>query len=328
MRPIAVYTDVDDLDPEPGMRLLEEAGFDVRLLHTLDPVVIRREAADAEVLLVGYAPVDAETIAALPRLALISLLSAGSDHVDLDAASARGVWVSNLPSVATEEVSTHALALTLAVVRNMNFFQTAAAGDYWSRPERPPIRLSTARLGVLGLGRIGRRFIEMARPLFGAVSGYDPYIAEDDEALRALGVERSSLAEVVRTADVLSLHLPLTADTERLFGAEMLATMKPGSVIINVSRGGLVDSQALREALGSGHIGGAGLDVLDVEPPAADHPLLGHPAVVLTPHIAFLSQQTRTDYILCQARNATNWLTHGTPHTPVNAPARSLKAAQ
>ncbi|MFF2243387.1 NAD(P)-dependent oxidoreductase [Arthrobacter sp. NPDC058130] len=134
--------------------------------------------------------------------------------------------------------------------------------------------------------------MELARPVFGSIAGYDTFIPDGDPGLAELGVERCSLEEMVLSSDLISLHLPLTPDTTQLFDATMLASMKAGSFIINVSRGGLIDSQALKEALDAGHIASAGLDVLDHEPPAPDHPLLEHPGVMLTPHIAFLSAQT------------------------------------
>mgnify|MGYP003488569253 CR=1 FL=1 len=324
-RPIAVYTDVDDTDPTPGIRLLEEQGFEVRVLGTRDPQEIIAGAQGATVLLPGYASVTREMIEALPELRLISLMSMGFDYVDIDAATEHGVWVTNVPGAATEEVATHALAILLSSVRQLRFYTASAVPATWNdRAETAPPRLSETTLGIIGLGKIGRELVRLARPLFGEVIGYDPMLPDTPEVraeLADLGVRRTELAEVRAAADMLSLHLPLTPQTERMVDAEFLATMPAGSVLVNVSRGGLVDHAALAEALDTGHLAGAALDVLDQEPPSADHPMLGREDVVLTPHIAYFSARTEIEYVRIQAQNAATLLATGTPDSPVNRPA-------
>ena len=324
-RPIAVYTDVDDTDPTPGIRLLEEQGFEVRVLGTRDPQEIIAGAQGATVLLPGYASVTREMIEALPELRLISLMSMGFDYVDIDAATEHGVWVTNVPGAATEEVATHALAILLSSVRQLRFYTASAVPATWNdRAETAPPRLSETTLGIIGLGKIGRELVRLARPLFGEVIGYDPMLPDTPEVrteLTDLGVRRTELAEVRSAADVLSLHLPLTPQTERMVDAEFLATMPAGSVLVNVSRGGLVDHAALAEALDTGHLAGAALDVLDQEPPSADHPMLEREDVVLTPHIAYFSARTEIEYVRIQAQNAATLLATGTPDSPVNRPA-------
>ena len=324
-RPVAVYTDVDDTDPAPGIRLLEAHGFEVRVLGTRDPREIIAGAQDATVLLPGYASVTREMIEALPRLRLVALMSMGFDYVDLDAASERGVWVTNVPGAATEEVATHALAILLASVRQLRFYTGSATPDDWNeRAAAAPPRLSETTLGIIGLGKIGRELARIAGPLFGAVVGYDPMLPDTD-AVRAgladLGVRRAGLDEVRAGADVLSLHLPLTPETERMVDAGFLAAMPRGSVLVNVSRGALVDHAALAAALDAGHLSGAALDVLEQEPPAPGHPMLGRDDVVLTPHIAYFSARTEVEYVRIQAQNAVTLLETGAPDTPVNRPA-------
>ena len=324
-RPIAVYTDVDDTDPTPGIRLLEEQGFEVRVLGTRDPQEIIAGAQGATVLLPGYASVTREMIEALPELRLISLMSMGFDYVDIEAATEHGVWVTNVPGAATEEVATHALAILLSSVRQLRFYTTSAVPATWNdRAETAPPRLSETTLGIIGLGKIGRELVRLARPLFGEVIGYDPMLPDTPEVraeLTDLGVRRTDLAEVRAAADVLSLHLPLTPQTERMVDADFLAAMPAGSVLVNVSRGGLVDHAALAEALDTGHLAGAALDVLDQEPPSADHPMLGREDVVLTPHIAYFSARTEIEYVRIQAQNAATLLATGVPDSPVNRPA-------
>ncbi len=321
-RPVAVYTDVDDTDPAAGIALLEAGGFEVRVLGTRDPAAIIEGARDADALLPGYAAVGREVIAALPRLKVIALMSMGFDYVDVDAATEHGVWVTNVPGAATEEVATHALGLLLATTRQLPFYTTSATADRWNeRAATAPPRLSELTLGVVGLGRIGREFARIAGPLFGRVLGYDPMLPDTSEIvadLAALGIERTSLDEVRRASQALSLHVPLTTETERMVDAAFLDAMPHGSFLINVSRGGLIDDQAVVDALDSGRLAGAALDVLDQEPPPAGHPLVGRPDVVLTPHIAYFSQFTEAEYVRVQAQNAVTALATGTPDAPVN----------
>ena len=323
IRPIAVYTDAEDIDPTSGIELLRSAGFEVRFLESQDPDVIVDGAHDAQALLVGYASISAEMISRLPNLKVISLISMGFNNVDIAAATAGGIWVTNLPGVATEEVATHALTLALASTRNLPFYRHSLSDDGWIvRPPTAPPRLSEATLGIVGLGRIGTRFGAMASRVFSKVIGYDPLLpdtAETAHRLEVADINRTSLDEVLQTSHVVSLHSPLTDNTYRMINAESLAQMQQGSFIINVSRGQLIDSHALRKALDSGWIAGAAVDVLDIEPPPADHPLLGDcPNIIVTPHIAFLSDRTEKDYVRVQAENVLNWYKEGRPAHPVN----------
>jgi D-3-phosphoglycerate dehydrogenase len=322
-RPVAVYTDAEDIDSSAGMQLLRDAGFEVRFLQSQDPDVIAAQAHDAEVLLVGYAPVSAQLMDRLPNLKMISLISMGFDNVDLDAATSRGIWVSNLPGVATEEVATHALALTLALIRNIPFYERSLpAGGWLDQPAVIPPRLSETTLGVVGLGRIGLTFARMASRVFGEVVGYDPLLPDTEETRRRLaeaGVRRTGLDDVIRGARVISLHVPLTPETRHLINEQTIALMQPGSFVVNVSRGQLIDSAALSAAIASGRLAGAALDVLDTEPAGAEHPLIGAgPEIIVTPHVAFLSDWTLREYVRLQAEHVLEWFRDGRPSQPVN----------
>lgn len=323
-RPLAVYTDVEDTDPAPGIALLEAHGFEVRVLGTRDPQLIVDGARDAVALLPGYASVTREMIEAMPNLEIIALMSMGFDYVDLDAATENGVWVTNVPGAATEEVATHALAIMLHSLRQLRFYLGSANPDDWNEraPKAPP-RLSERTLGVIGLGRIGREFARQAGPLFGRVLGYDPLMPDTAEVradLDALGVQRGSLDDVRASSDVLSLHLPLTPETEHMVDAEFLAGMPQGALLVNVSRGALIDDAALAASLDAGHLGGAALDVLATEPPSPGHPLVGRDDVVLTPHIAYFSERTEIEYVRIQAQNVVTLQEQGEPDSAVNRP--------
>jgi D-3-phosphoglycerate dehydrogenase len=324
--PLAVYTDVVEVDPAPGIRLLEEGGFAVRVVGSADPAVIAREARDAAALLIGYSRVDGALLDALPGLGLVATQSVGFDMVDVDAARERGVWVSNVPAAATEEVAVHALAMALSLLRGLPFLDRAVRDGRWQADELPLRRPSDTTLGILGLGRIGRRLAGLARGTFGRVVGHDPVLGAD---AWPEGVERADLGAVLREADVVSLHLPLSADTERLIDAPALARMRPGAHIVNVSRGALIDDAALLDALDSGHLGGAALDVLEREPPDPADPLLRHPRVLVTPHAAYYSDRAAVAYVEDQARNAVAWLRDGRPRDVIvtGSAARSARRA-
>lgn len=317
----AVYTDLDDTDASAGVALLESNGFDVSTLDSRDPEVIVAGAQDAVALLVGYAEVTRDMIERMPTLRIIALMSMGFNNVDIDAAAEHGVLVTNIPGAATEEVATHALALALHGSRGLSFYGQATRDGLWNvRDTIVPQRLSETRLGVIGLGKIGSRLAQLSRPLFGEIIGYDPMLPDTAETrawLTDIGVRRASLEEVRASAHVLSLHLPLLDSTANMVDAAFLSAMQPGSFLVNVSRGGLVDSVALAASLDAGHLAGAGLDVLDTEPPPADHPLLRHPRVIVTPHVAYWSSRTDAEYVRQQAQNVVSWASTGRPDSPV-----------
>lgn len=297
-KPVAVYSDVVGTDPAPGISLLRAAGWDVRVAGSEDPAVVAEVAPEAQALLIGYSPVDVEMLDALPQLRIVATQSVGVDMVDLVSCAARGIAVSNVPASATEEVATHALAMALSLVRGLpDFDRSTKAGEWDMSVAKSISRPSTLTVGVLGLGRIGQRFAGLAAPIFAEVIGYDPAEFETP------GIARFGLEEVLRRADVLSLHLPLIPETLHLLDSQRLALLPRGARIINVSRGALIDPAALLAELESGRLSGAALDVFEVEPPAATDPLLLHPRVLASPHAAFLSPESETDYVVHQAKN-------------------------
>ncbi len=305
--PLAVYLEIADLDPAPGIERLRSAGFDV--VETDLAGLAEHPAAVA--LLIGYDRVDESVLMQLPNLRVIATHSAGVDMVDLSACARRGVAVCNVVDAATEEVAVHALALALSLVRSIGPHDRSVRAGGWE-PLEPVMmrRPSTLTCGVVGMGRIGRRFAELARPVFARIVGTDPHPAAVSwpEA-----VQRLELDELLKGSDVVSLHLPLTAGTEGLIDAGALARMPRGAYLVNVSRGALVDEAALAQALRTGHLAGAGLDVLAEEPPAPGLGLATLDAVLLTPHIGYLSLQSAADYVTTPADNVIAWLRDGTP---------------
>ena len=217
---------------------------------------------------------------------MIGRYGVGVDNVDVDAASERGIAVVNVPDYCVEEVATHTVALLLAGWRRLALSRELIDSGRWGewKALRPIQPLSSSTLGLVGIGRIGSEVIRLAGPFFGRVISFDPVQSPPD------GVEAVTLDEVFEQADVVSLHCPLTEQTHNLVNAERLEAMKPGSLLVNVSRGGLIDTAALNDALRSGAIAGAALDVLPQEPPDAEDPLLGAPNLLLTNHSAWYSE--------------------------------------
>lgn len=264
----------------------------------------RRRAPTADVLLVNaVAPIDRALIASLTRCRAIVRYGAGVDNVDVASAAQAGIQVANVLDASVEEVATHALALALALLRRLDpVHRATAAGEWPIAALRGTRRLSTLTCGVVGVGRIGAATAARFASLGFRVVASDPVL---DDAPWPL----VTLADLLAQADVVSLHLPLTDGTRHLLGAEQLETMRPGAVLVNVSRGGLVDETALARQLQRGALGGAGLDVFEDEPIPATHPLCSAPGVLLSPHIAWYSEEAARDVQRKAAQEAARVLT-------------------
>jgi D-3-phosphoglycerate dehydrogenase len=264
---------------------------------------------------VQYAPIDADVIAALPAVRVLARYGVGVDNVDLDAAAAAGVWVANVPDYGTEEVADHALALVYALLRAIPRLDRAVrSGDWDVTAVRPLRRVSTLTLGIVGAGRIGRATAEKARGVGLRVIVADPDAASLD------GYEVVEFEDLLRTADIVSVHAPLTAATRHLIDAAALGRMRPGSYLVNTARGGLVDVDAVLEALTSGQLAGAAIDVLEHEPPGPDFALAAHPRAIVTPHAAWYSEESYRTLKQEAAREVVRVLEGGRPRSPVNEP--------
>ena len=268
----------------PFRELLHEAGF-----RTLDPTggdVLTEESLlaylpDCEAIVAGGERLSAALIAAAPKLRVIARTGVGYDAVDLEAASARKIVVTITPGTNQESVAEQAFALLLAVARRVAINDRIIREGGWDRTIALPLRDRT--LGLIGLGRIGRAMVPRAIAFGMRVVAFDE--VADPEFDRRYGIARRSLDSLLAESDVVSLHLPLTETTRDLINPERLARMKRGSILINTARGGLVDEEALTNALTAGHLAGAGLDVFKAEPPPSGHPLIALPNVVSSPHI-------------------------------------------
>jgi D-3-phosphoglycerate dehydrogenase len=230
------------------------------------------------------------------NLEILGRHGVGLDNVDLPAASERRIPVAYTPYGPTESTAEHALALMLAVARRLSQMDRAVRDGNFQIRDRLEVlgrELDGMTLGVVGFGRIGKRLAEMCRAaLHMQVRVYDPYL--DADTVTGWGaVPVPDLVELVMGVDVLSVHTPLTPETRQLISREVIRAMKPGAILINTSRGPVVDEEALVEALLDGHVGGAGLDVYDPQPPGSDNPLLSLDQVVLTPHVASFTHEGR-----------------------------------
>src|ERR1700733_502167 len=320
-RPIALYSDPEGVEMPEAISLLRDAGFEVLVEDLRSEAELIERVSDARpaALLVTYLPVTDAVLSANESLGIVSCSSVGFDHVDLSAAERRGVWVSNVPDAATEEVASHALAMALALVRHLPFLDRHVRDGGWDYEATGMARrLSELTLGVVGIGRIGQRLAGLGAGVFGAVVGYDPFV---DDGSWPAGLSRVELDRCLEQSDVLSLHLPLSSHTKQMIDAAALERMPPGAFLVNVSRGGLIDEAALLAALDSGHLAGAALDVTEPEPPPADSSLRRHPRVLITPHAAWLSPQAMDGYVMRQAQNVVAWHRDRRPNTPVNNPS-------
>jgi D-3-phosphoglycerate dehydrogenase len=236
---------------------------------------------------------DAAKFAGAPRLRVIARTGIGYDNVDVAAATAAGVAVVNTPDAPTESTAEYAVGLMFAVARRITVADRNSKSGVWKlEPEVMGFDLAEKSLGLIGFGRIARRVAEIARAIRLKVHAYDPFVPAPD--LAAAGVTPcADLPELLQASQVLSLHVPLSARTRRLIGAEQLALMPAGAILINTARGPLLDDGAVLAALESGRLAGAGIDVWDPEPVAADHPLFRHPRVVATPHMAAYTNEGR-----------------------------------
>lgn len=313
-----VFTDFVQPDIELERGLLSAAGLEPTAAepHCASEDEVIAAARDATALIVQTAPITGRVLAALPALRIVSVPGIGVDAVDIAAAEEHGVWVAHVPDGNITEVACHALAMALSLVRHLPFYDAAVRAGEWSYDGTGPlVRPGKMTFGVVGLGKIGRLSAAYSAPVFGRILGYDPHLP--DEAWPAGVARQRDLAALCAASDVLTFHMPLTADTRGLVNRDLLAGMKPGSYLVNVSRGAIVDIPDLLAALDSGQLAGAALDVFPQEPPARDDPVLRHPKVILSPHAAFYSLDSDEELRRRSVTNVISYLEAGRPENVV-----------
>ena len=306
-----LITDYDFKDLALEHALFDAAGIELVTAQCRSEDEVIAASAGCQGLLVQYAPVGAKVFAARPEIRIASRYGAGFDTIDVADAKAHGVWVANSPDYGVGEVATHALAMTLALLRHIAIYDRDVKAGRWHYSTPGSIRRAgDMTLGILGLGRIGKRMAHLSRNCFKRVIACDPYIIDGDFPAY---VERVGLETLFSEADAISLHVPLNAETRGLVAGALLARMKPGSVLVNTARGAVVNIDDLLAALDDGGLDGAALDVLPVEPPDPAHPLLTHPRVLLTPHSAFYSVEAEKELRRKAAQNLVDWSLRGRP---------------
>ncbi|MCB0094957.1 MAG: C-terminal binding protein [Caldilineaceae bacterium] len=293
--------------------------IDVNIVHTgnLIEADALAAAAEADALMVTLERVTAPMIERMTHCRVISRAGTGLDTIDIPAATARGIWVAYVPDYSIDEVSTHAIALLLAQARGLSPLIDATRRGHWDPMASGAVhRLREQTLGVVGFGRIGQAPASKGRGLGLRVLVYDPVLNE--EATARIGVSAVDLQTLARESDYISLHTPLMDSTHHLVNDHFLALMKPTAYLINAARGPLVDEAALLTAVQRGQIAGAALDVLAVEPPAADSPLLSEARILITPHSAWYSEEAKIEMRSRAAEEVVRVLRGERPRAPAN----------
>src|SRR5690606_9405280 len=261
--------------------------------------------------------VTAEVIEAARRLKIIGRAGIGVDNIDVAAASRRGIIVENAPSGNAVTTAEHALCLLMSLARHIPQATASMKSGKWEKSKFSGTEIMGKTLGVIGLGNIGRIVADRARGLKMKVVGYDPFIGRD--AAARLGVELLELDELLSRSDFITIHTPMTAETRGLIGAEALAKMKKGALLVNAARGGIVDESALLASLESGHLGGAALDVFVEEPAPAGSPLVAHPRLICTPHLGASTEEAQEKVAIEVAEQIVAFAERGEVKNAVNA---------
>lgn len=289
---------LDGYSADPGdlsWEELEQMG-EVTVYDRTSPSETVQRAAEADIVLTNKVVLDREKIAQLPRLKYIGVLATGYNVVDIEAAHERGIVVTNVPAYSTESVAQMVFAHLLTVTNRTEHYAIQNRSGRWSASpdfcywDFPLMELAGKTIGIVGLGNIGRRVAEIALAFGMKVKAVT---SKSQEQLPA-GIEKTDLQTLLSSADVLSLHCPLTANTRHLINADTLRLMKPTAILINTGRGPLIDDQAVANALQEGLLGAFCADVLTTEPPSSNNPLLSQPNAFITPHIAWASTEART----------------------------------
>lgn len=298
-------------------RVLSEAGARLTVARCADENELITRARHADVIWLEWTPrLSRSALEKLPRCGLVMRWGVGYDQIDVAAATDLGVAVANAPTYCTDDVAEHTIGMMLSLSRQIVVGHERMREGLWSNGNASIRRLRTATVGVVGLGRIGRRVAELAAAFGARVLGYDLVDGAVD------GVETVGLSTLLATSDFISLHVPVSDTTRNMINAATLSGMKPGAYLVNTSRGGLIDQADLVDALTSGTLSGAALDVFDPEPLPRNHPLRGISSVSLTPHQAASSDRSTRDLRREMSQATVDWITQGWTSSIVNPEIR------
>ena len=313
--------ELDGYAVNPGdlsLEALKAYGELVVYERTAEQDVVSR-AQDAEMLLINKINLTAAVLAQLPRLRYIGVMATGYNTVDIEAAKAQGIVVTNIPAYSTDSVAQMTFAHILNLTNQVAHYAQRNREGRWSKNadfcywDTPLIELHGKTLGIVGLGNIGCKVAQIAHQF-----GMDVFaLTSRNAADLPEGIQKTTWEGLLAASDILTLHAPLTAGTQMMVNGDTLKRMKPGALLINTSRGGLIDEQAVAEALATGQLGGYGADVMTIEPPASDNPLLHAPNAYITPHIAWATKAARQRLLDICIENVKAFLA-GTPQNVVN----------
>ncbi|MGE5893964.1 MAG: phosphoglycerate dehydrogenase, partial [bacterium] len=308
----------DSLSPH-GIDILKKAGLDVDIKIGMKPEELKGCIGEYDGIVIRSATkLTADIIEAGKRLKVIGRAGSGLDNVDKNAASKKGIVVMNTPGGNTITTAEHALSLMFSLARKIPQATASMRAGKWEKKKFMGVELYNKTLGIVGIGNIGSHVAKIAHGIEMNVIAYDPFLS--DEKAREMGVEKVEIKELFRRADVITIHTPLTPETKYLINKETIALMKNGVRIINCARGGIVNEQDLYDAVKSGKVAGAALDVFEKEPPEGS-PLLGLEEVVLTPHLGASTEEAQENVAIKVAEQIADYLVNGTIRNAVNFPS-------
>jgi len=312
----------DSLAPE-GLEVFQRAGgFEVDVRLGLKPDELKNICADYEGWVIRSGTrITAELIEAAKNLKVIGRAGVGFENIDADAATKKGIVVMNTPGGNNVTTGEHTIALMMALARHIPQAVASLKGGKWDRNKFVGVELCNKTIGVIGLGNVGRIVAERAAALKMKVLGYDPFIS--GENIARMGVEPANLEDIFTKSDFITVHVPLTPDTQGLINRDAFAKMKTGVRIINCARGGIVDEKDLADAIKEGKVAGAALDVYVDEPPPADHPLVKLPQVITTPHLGASTDEAQLNVAIAVAEQMVDFLAKGVVRYAVNVPSVS-----
>lgn len=311
---------VSDSLSKQGVELLEQAGFTVVVRSKMPKEELYREVKDADGLIVrSGTKVTADLIAAAEKLKVVGRAGSGLDNVDISAATRRGIVVMNTPGGNTVTTAEHTMALIFAACRKIPQATASVKQGKWEKDQFMGIELYNKTLGIVGIGQIGSYLAKLAQGASMNVIAYDPYLAPD--RAEKMGVKLVELAELFRRSDVISVHTPLTAETRSLINAKVIETMKPGVVLINCARGGIINETDLYEALKTKRVAAAAFDVFEEEPVKPNNPLLTLDNFICTPHIGAQTAEAQENVAVAIAEQIVDYFTKGIAKGAVNIPS-------